>query len=327
MPVAAGHPRYPRVRALLPQTRLAYVHLRNLLTDAKRDRAARVFGYVAIWLPDELLLLYLEEGELVNATATADGRSWRAVPIGEAVAKVPSAAEYGEICFHEAEDEQLAAMYATQTTPDLGWPPDLPAHHASALMGHLMATLFDGLLEVTADGGVNYVVFQHGMPLRGYYANDATAADEPARVRELLERAFGNGGVAKRWDVPPALSNQAAPALIAAYRDFVGALMQRLSDRGASGAFAVAEHARHHLMGKHPALERFSLTLPNQRDPVVDTTALSLAIGAWLAETLWHLHLPDGVTAEALIADVARPRRHLFQAAGLWDALPWTIPW
>ena len=28
-------------RVLLPRTRLAYVHLRNLLTDAKRDRAAR----------------------------------------------------------------------------------------------------------------------------------------------------------------------------------------------------------------------------------------------------------------------------------------------
>jgi hypothetical protein len=62
MPVAAGHLRYPKVRALLPRTRLAYVHLQNLLTDAKRDRAARVFGYVAIWLPDEFLVLYMEEG-------------------------------------------------------------------------------------------------------------------------------------------------------------------------------------------------------------------------------------------------------------------------
>ncbi len=327
MPVAAGHLRYPLVRALLPRTRLAYVHLQNLLTDAKRDRAARVFGYVAIWLPDELLLLYMEEGELVNATASADGRHWRALPIGEAVAKVPNAAEYGEICFHEASDEQLAAMYATQVTPALGWPPELPVTSAPAVLGNLMATLFDGLLEVTADGEVNYLIFQHGMPLRGYFVNDAAEPDLSARVRALLDRAFRHGGSARRWDVPPALANQAAPALIAAYRELVGTLMRRLYEHGAESSFAVAEHARQHLIAKHPALEKFSLNIPNQRDPVVDAPALSVAIAAWLNETLWHLHLPEGVTAEQLLAEVARPRRHLFQAAGLFEALPWTIPW
>ena len=99
--------------SLLPRTRLAYVHLRNLLTDAKRDRAARVSGYVAISLPEELVVLYLLGGEVVNATHARrrrrSGRSrsrtrsrWcRAEP------------EYGEICFHEAEDEQLACMFAS----------------------------------------------------------------------------------------------------------------------------------------------------------------------------------------------------------------------
>ncbi|MBW7933158.1 MAG: hypothetical protein H3C62_05985 [Gemmatimonadaceae bacterium] len=326
MPVAAGHLRYPKVRALLPRTRLAYVHLQNLLTDAKRDRAARVFGYVAIWLPEEFLVLYMEEGDVVNATATADGRRWRALPISEALAMVPSAAEYGEICFHEAEDEQLAAMFATQLSPDLGWPAELPIGSSSAMLGNLMATLFDGLLEVTVDGGVNYIVFQHGMPLRGYYADDTVVHDQ-SRVRTLLDQALRNGGSARRWGVPPVLPNQAAPALIVAYRDLVSTLVRRLHESGAESAFVVAEHARHHLIAQHPALERFSLSIPNQRDPVVDAQSLSAAIAAWLGETLWHLHLPEGITAERLLADVARSRRHLFQAAGLFDALPWTIPW
>jgi hypothetical protein len=327
MPVAAGHLRYPKVRALLPRTRLAYVHLQNLLTDAKRDRAARVFGYVAIWLPEELLVLYMEEGDLVNATATTNGRQWRALPIGEAVGKVPNAAEYGEICFHEASDEQLAAMYASQVTPELGWPPDLTITGPASVLGNLMATLFDGLLEVSADGEVNYIIFQHGMPLRGYFVADDAVTDLPGHVRALLDRAFRQGGMARRWNVPPALANQAAPALIAAYRELVGTLMRRLYENGAESAFAVAEHARQHLISRHPALEKFSLNIPNQRDPVVDAPALSAAIAAWLSETLWHLHLPDGVTAEKLLAEVARPRRHLFQAAGLFEALPWTIPW
>ena len=35
---------FPHSRTLLPRTRLAYIHLRNLLTDAKRDRGARIAG-------------------------------------------------------------------------------------------------------------------------------------------------------------------------------------------------------------------------------------------------------------------------------------------
>ena len=68
MPVSPAGLRFPYTRVLLPRTRLAYIHLQNLLNDAKRDRAARISGYVAISLPDELVILYLLAGELVNAT-------------------------------------------------------------------------------------------------------------------------------------------------------------------------------------------------------------------------------------------------------------------
>ena len=77
MPLPAATLHYPHDRVLLSRTRLAYVHLRNLLTDAKRDRAAKVYGYVTVWLPEELILLYMQEGEVVNATATPDGMHFR----------------------------------------------------------------------------------------------------------------------------------------------------------------------------------------------------------------------------------------------------------
>src|SRR5687768_10935019 len=114
MTVRLASVRFPFARVLLPRTRLAYVHLRNLLTDAKRDRAARVSGYVVVWLLDEIVTLYLQQGEVVNAT-TYDGRTYAVVPIATAIAKVPPEPEYGEICFHEAEDEQLSCMFTGQT--------------------------------------------------------------------------------------------------------------------------------------------------------------------------------------------------------------------
>ncbi len=79
MPISTVQ-RYPHTRVLLPRTRLAYVHLRNLLSDAMRDRSARVSGYVAIWLPEELIVLYMLAGDLVNATS-CDAKGSRAVSI------------------------------------------------------------------------------------------------------------------------------------------------------------------------------------------------------------------------------------------------------
>src|SRR6478672_6999112 len=113
MPASVTCLHYPSLRELLPRTRLAYVHLKNLLTDAKRDRAARVSGYVAIWLPEEFLVLYLQRGELVNA-CLHNGKEFCAIAISAAMEKVPNEPEYGEICFHEADDDQLSCMYASQ---------------------------------------------------------------------------------------------------------------------------------------------------------------------------------------------------------------------
>src|SRR5438105_12116278 len=121
MPASLAALRFPYTRVLLPRTRLAYVHLRNLLTDAKRDRAARISGYVAISLPEELVMLYLLAGEVVNATIR-DGRGCRALAIVSAIEKVPGEPEYGEICFHEADLEQLACMFETHAIPAEPWP-------------------------------------------------------------------------------------------------------------------------------------------------------------------------------------------------------------
>ena len=142
--------RFPYSRVLLPRTRLAYIHLRNLLTDAKRDRAARISGYVAISLPEELVTLYLVGGEVANATIR-DAKGARAVSIAAALETVPQEPEYGEICFHEADPEQLDCMFSTQSTPAEPWPTGMP--RAIGAFGFIL--VFDGVLEIVAGDAVN----------------------------------------------------------------------------------------------------------------------------------------------------------------------------
>src|SRR5438477_6946083 len=131
MPASISSLKFPCSRVLLPRTRLAYVHLRNLLTDAKRDRAARISGYVAVTLPEEQVVLYLLSGEVVNATVR-DGKGSRAISIARALEKIPPEPEYGEICFHEAEEEQLDCMFATQVETNEPWPHGIAPEDSAA---------------------------------------------------------------------------------------------------------------------------------------------------------------------------------------------------
>jgi hypothetical protein len=328
MPLPAATLHYPHDRVLLSRTRLAYVHLRNLLTDAKRDRAAKVYGYVEVWLPEELLLLYLQEGEVVNATATLDGLQFRALSIAEAIAMVPSAAEFGEICFCEAHDEQLATMYWSQVLEPVDWPNELNLHDPGAVFAFLNATMHDGVLEVHAEGGgVSYGMVRGGNITRGFFSDAGTAGVE-ARLTALL----AGGRITERkktrlWPVPPPLPVQAPPAMIQAYRDLLAAIVKRLVDGGSDGAPSVTEHARLQLVDRHPCLDHFSLVHPHPRDPVTETPELSEAMGAWIGDVLWTVVPQDGATPASLIGDLARERRHMFQSAGLFDALPWKVEW
>lgn len=325
-----AHPRdalrYPAKRVLLQRTRLAYVHLRNLLTDAKRDRAARVYGYVAVWMPEELITLFLEDGEVVTATSSTDGVTFHPIAVSDAIQRVPSAAEYGSVCFHEATDEQLDTMYATQVGRPLPWPRELQPTDADALLAYLYATMHDGIVEVVTDGAVHYVVVASGSPVRGYFS-DLRQGEVATHLRELLDATtHATPPVVRLWPKAEPVPAQASPALIHEYRELMAALASRLRDHGVTAVDDVMEGARRALAPRHPLLERFSPAQPTVRDPVTDVESLSAAMGAWITDLLWAA-APDGLHAETLIGDVTRARRHMFQAAGLYDILPWRVTW
>ena len=315
---------FPHSRVLLARTRLAYVHLRNLLTDAKRDRAARISGYVAVSQLDELVLFYLLDGEVANATVR-DSHGMRAIPIASALEKVPHEPEYGECCFHEAASEQLACMFAAGTREPEPWPTGMNPAEAKTLFPYLAATTYDGFLEILAGDNVNYLVLQDGTVARAFLTSGShgTAAD---RVAKLFSREGRVGELqVRRWPPAASLPVQAPHALVQAYRDLVCALVQRISERGLEDAPALAERARHVLAAAHPSLESFSVTERAAPDPVADTRELTTAIAAWIREVLWTAKGPDDAPPEGLFRELVYDRRHIFQSAGLFDQMPWKV--
>lgn len=317
--------RYPYERVLLQRTKLAYVHLPHLLTDAKRDRAARVFAYVGIWLGDDLILLYLQEGEVVNATRF-DGTKGRAIPIGEALAMVPPEPEMGEICFHEAADEQLACMFQTLTTVSDPWPEELVSGDGNALFPYLMSTTYDGTLEVVAASAVNYLIIRDGIVERAFVYGRPDITPPEAIDRLFPEARSGTRPNVRRWPVAPPVPVQASPGLIRAYREVATTLVRHLVAAGNESAPQIAEQARHRLLIAHPTLEHFTIGERPMRDPVADAGAVTAAVAAWLAELMWA-GMNGERSPEDLLREITRDRRHMFQSAGFFDRLPWMVEW
>ena len=326
MPAPTNSLRFPYERVLLQRTKLAYVHLGHMLTDAKRDRGARVFGYVAIWLPEELVILYLQEGEVVNATRTVTTARSEAAAIGEALAAVPHEAELGEICFHECADEQLACMFQTLTTPPEAWPTELDPTDRAALFPYLMSTTFDGTVEVRSGGHVNYLIVRDGEVERAFLLG-RTSADQGDGVEKLFADPRVSAMTVRRWPIPPALPVQASPGLIRGYRELANSLVKRLVAAGQESAPVIAEQARVKLVSTHTALEHFTIGERPMRDPSEDVELVTTAIAVWMSELIWAAMDQGEQTPEELLSEVTRERRHMFQSAGFFERLPWAVEW
>lgn len=325
MPAIVAGLRFPHSRVLLPRTRLAYIHLRNLLTDAKRDRSARLSGYVAVWLPEEFVVLYLQRGEVVNATVM-DKAGWRAVPVAAALEHIPAEPEYGEICFNEAEDHQLAAMFLAQTVPADPWPAELKVTDPSALFPFLMSTMFDGFVEVVSEGAVNYLIFHAGAVEKAYLAGQATGSVVERVAKLFAPAAPMEPGKVRRWPQVIPLPVQAPQALVQAYRELSVALVNRLVNDGRAAAPAIAEQARQNLIKAHPELDSFSVGKAKpSRDPIADTEKITAAVAKWLAEVIWAAADHESNPPATLLKELTWERRHMFQSAGFYDRMPWKV--
>jgi len=263
---------------------------------------------------------------VVNATVTRDGRAYEAVAIADAIARVPTEPEFGEVTFQEADDEQLACMFHAQTTPPVAWPAELgDPRDPRTLFPHLASQFFDGTVVLSIDLAMNYLVLRDGTVVRAFLA-DAQPGPVVERVRRLfLQDARRGHTEIRRWAVAPPLPVQAPPALLQAFREIGDSLVRQLVQAGAESAPAVAEHARRQVALRFPAMS----AVGNGADLthlVIDSRTLTDAAAAWFQEVLWAAP-PQTRTPEEVLREITRERRHMLQSAGFYDALPWRVTW
>jgi hypothetical protein len=327
-PVRLAELAFPQTGRLIHRTRLAFIHLENVLSFAKRDRDGRIDGYLVAWLPDECLLLLLRSGEAVNALSLhTTGRD--VVPIADAVRRMEAEVERGELAYCSAPPEQLACMYQSAALPPQMKPVD--ARHPEALFPALAHEQATGVLELISNGRVSYIRFDGGRYVGGYFCNRPESVPVPKYLESLFrDDAEGHAPALSaalfpyRAELPP----QAPAALVETYRELFWRIADGVEREVPGEGKRRAQRVAAELGATHRALEQ--LRVPRDTplvDSVVQPDELAVALTDWAGQLLEGVEVLMPGTAPKVLQDATREHRFVLQSAGFYDRLPWPVTW
>jgi hypothetical protein len=327
-PVRLADLEFPQVNRLIHRTRLAFIHLDNLLGFAKRDRDGRVDGYLCAHLPDECLLLYFRKGEAVNASSLhMTGRE--VITINEALARMRDEADRGDVTYCAAPLEQLAWMYQSCAVPLTERLVD--AKQPAAFLPALRHEHVSGVLEFISNGRVNYLLLEDGRLTAGYLCAKPATQNVDQYIASLFEPGPNGAAPALAAMLLPPVSDlpaQAPQALIQTYRELYWRLLDGVEREFPSESRRRAQRASASITAPSPVL--MLLGVPRGQDlpdAVVRPEELPAALAAFATQLLESAEVVMPGAASAILRDATREHRYVLQAAGFYDRLPWPVTW
>ena len=320
---------FPSQRVQIHRTRLAFIHLDNLLHFAKIDRDGRVDGYLAAYLPDSVALLFFKRGEVMTSVAfTEAGRT--VVSIGSVLRDMAQEMERGELAFCDAPMEQLTWMYhscADQREPKL-----VDAQNPETIFPALQHERFSGVLELISNGKVSYFKFDDGRFVNGYFSGKAAEST----IAQHVESLFRPGADGARPQVAASvfrpdgeLPEQASTALIQSYRELFWRILAvaeqhvpgEATQRGIKLRDALVKSAAGPLGAVGTPLDR-ELT-----EVIIRPEQLTQGLANWTRQLLQQLEIIAPGVAPTIVRDATKEHRFVLQKAGFYQTLPWNVSW
>ncbi len=319
---------FPSARVQIHRTRLAFIHLDNLLHFAKIDRDGRVDGYLAAYLPDEVAIMFFKRGEVMTAVAfTQGGRS--VVSIGSVLREMREEMERGELAFCDAPMEQLAWMY--HSCAGTVEPKFVDPQHPENLFPALQHERFTGVLELISNGLVSYFRFEDGRFVNGYFSGKP----EQATIGQHVESLFRSGPDGARPSVAASvfkpdgeLSEQASPAMIQSYRELFWRILAVAEQQVPGEANQRGVKVRDALARGAGPLGAIGAPLEQESPEVVARPdQLTQGLADWTRQLLQQLEIIAPGVAPAIVKEATREHRFVLQKAGFYQTLPWTVSW
>ncbi len=319
---------FPSERVQIHRTRLAFIHLDNLLHFAKIDRDGRVDGYLVAYLPDEVAVLFFKRGEVMTAVAYTEGGRTVA-SIGSVLRALREEMERGELAFCDAPMEQLAWMY--HSCAGAREPKFVDPQHPENLFPALQHERFTGVLELISNGRVSYFRFDDGRFVKGYFSGKP----EDATIGQYVESLFRPGPDGARPPVAASvfkpdgeLPEQASPAMIQSYRELFWRILAVAEQQVPGEATQRGVKVRDALARGAGPLGAIGAPLDQVSTEVVARPdQLTQGLADWTRQLLQQLEIIAPGVAPAIIREGTREHRFVLQKAGFYQTLPWTVSW
>jgi hypothetical protein len=320
--------RFPHDSAYLPRTKLAYVNLPGILSDGKRDRLARVPGFVAVQLGERCFLIFMRQGDpFYAARITPGGRGPAALSeVMRLAATESERGEGGQIGYFGAPEEQLRAMLSTLVHEPLPLSSEVDAGRPDLLFPMLRERSFSGVLELCDAGRKHYLLFQDGGFRTGWF----TERDESVPIPDFLRGLF-TLGAGLDVGLYPALTElpvQAGPGFVDLYRRMIGGTLREVAlATGRETALEIVQRGQGLAALEHPVVASFDIT-PEGRvmgDPVASPDALTDGVARWVTEILIAAADHHGVDPAGVVEKVGRDSRFVLQEHGFFARLPWAL--
>ncbi|HEX9690624.1 MAG TPA: hypothetical protein VGA22_00830 [Gemmatimonadales bacterium] len=319
---------FPRTHVHVERTRLAFIHLDNLLHFAKVDRDGKVDAFVVAYLPTELVVLLLRAGELTNAVRLREsGRS--VLSTVEALDAIRAERERGELLFCNAPAQQLAWMYQSCAAPAQARMVDMA--HPDALFPALAHEGFSGVLELIGDGRLSYLQFEGGEYRGGVFSAKPAAMSAAEYVGYLCRP--GPTGKAPHFAAAvfphiAAVPEQASPQMLESYREVFWAVAAAGDAEVAGEGTKLAVKYRELLHQVHPSIRAIGLPRDRAFKGIVATpTEVTAALAEWTMQVLEQLEILSPGAAPDVLRSATRAHRFLLQRSGFYDGLPWAVRW
>lgn len=320
---------FPHERAYLPRTRLSYVNLSGILSDSKRERAARLSGYIATQLNERCYLIFLRYGEPFHA-AMLERTSRGPIALAEVLRTIAAESERGETGYIEycgACIDQLRTMLSTLIGAPIVWEEPLDPTRPDYFFPRLRERGFSGILELyQQDGAFHYLTFESGIFQSGYFAG----RDEAMPIPEFLRLLFSSGAEL-RGELYPAfdvLPEQANPGLVELYRR----ILQNVADElaavcGHDAALALLRRTQTSAAPAVPVIYAFDFddTGTARGEPVAAPAALTEGVAGWVTEALMAASDDHGIDPSDVLERAAYDHRFVLQEHGFFSRLPWAI--
>lgn len=324
---------FPHERAPLPRTRLRYVDLDSVLSDGKVERESKAPGFVLLFYGEETEVVFLLGGEPVTA-ARFGARSRGVVPLSSVRRRATTEREWADVAYFLAPEPQLRAMFASVAQkPELG-AADLPITRPSALFATMRERGFSGVVEFAEPGKVHYMVFDDGMPVHGFFADQRRRGDVEAgatlssRLETLFEPGRAQRLGARGYATVSRLPVQASPALAEVYSDLVAAAIRATGEAtGHDVALQCFNDALERMRIRRDGFGHYRLKADGRLDgeSCAGAEELTEAVTMLLMDALSAADRAGAPSPAVVLERVTHDNRFVLQANGFFDRLPWPI--